>query len=79
MTDTRFIIYSQVAKIEEKFTRMYDKGKGPEAMFVEASRGWFVHLEGSRESLFLGTERPPFEVGDCIKISIEKVVNNGRQ
>jgi hypothetical protein len=42
-------------------------------MFELPNNGWFIHLEGSRESLFLGAEKPPFEVGDLIKISIEKV------
>lgn len=45
----------------------------------EANGGWYVWLDGSRESIFLGEERPQLEVGDPIKISIEKVVEHGRQ
>jgi len=34
--------------------------------------GWFVHFEGSRESLNFGLERPVWEVGDVIEISFHK-------
>lgn len=34
--------------------------------------GWWVHLEGSWESLYIGPEVPPFREGDRIKLSIER-------
>ena len=35
--------------------------------------GWFVRLEGSYESLFLGMEEPELKAGDRIKVTLEKV------
>lgn len=34
--------------------------------------GWFIHFGGSHEKLFVGYERPCFEVNDPIQITIEK-------
>lgn len=36
---------------------------------------WYAHFQGSWESLALGTEKP-FEVGDMVKITFEKVEND---
>lgn len=37
--------------------------------------GWFVHFDGSRESLNFGIERPPWDIDDVIHITFEKVSN----
>lgn len=37
---------------------------------------WFVHFEGSRESLNFGTDHPGFAKGDKVKITFE---NQGKQ
>jgi len=34
--------------------------------------GWYVHFEGSRESLNFGIDRPAWDVGDVIEISFHK-------
>jgi hypothetical protein len=34
--------------------------------------GWFVHFEGSWESINFGIEHPQFEVGDHIKITFDR-------
>ncbi len=35
---------------------------------------WYVHFDGSRESISLGSDKPPsWKVGDKIKITLEKV------
>lgn len=33
---------------------------------------WFVHFEGSRESLNLGSEKPAWNVGDTVKITFKR-------
>jgi len=38
--------------------------------------GWFVHFEGSHESLYFGEEKPEAQVGDTATIRISF---NGRQ
>lgn len=35
--------------------------------------GWFVHLEGSWESLFLGEDEPNLVVGDTIEVRIRRI------
>lgn len=34
--------------------------------------GWFIHLEGSWESICLGMEEPDFIPGDPVKITLER-------
>lgn len=36
---------------------------------------WFVHFDGSWESLSVGSEEPPWSVGDRILITFERVRN----
>jgi hypothetical protein len=54
--ETRFIIYTEVNKVEK------------------IGDLWYANFLGSWESLALG-EAKPFEVGDQVKISIEKVID----
>jgi len=71
----KFVIYAQVDKIEEKFISIYQSGSGhgPDAKFETASQGWFVHLKGSHEAIFLGADKPPIAGGDTVKITIERI------
>lgn len=39
----------------------------------QIAEDWHVHFEGSRESLNFGKEKPPYEVGEEIRITFEKV------
>ena len=70
---THYIFYSRVLKVEEHFVKLYRSGKGDEAIFEDASAGWYIHLRGSRESLFIGNEKPEIVAGDLVKIIIHKV------
>lgn len=38
----------------------------------ELAGGWWVQFDGSWESLYFGDEKPPFHVGNIIKITFEK-------
>ena len=42
-------------------------------LFEVKDQGWFVLFDGSHESLFLGAEKPPLAISDCVRITIEKV------
>lgn len=37
------------------------------------SIGWFVSMEGSRESLFVGTDRPDLEAGHTLEVTLRRV------
>lgn len=66
-------IRTKVQDLEEK-TRVVRADKNTvtgEVTFTSESIGWFVHFEGSRESLFVGIERPTdLDVGTEVFITI---------
>lgn len=66
-------VYSKVVSIKERFMNQHVSGFGDNAIFNIISLGWYVHFEGSYESLNFGNERPPFKEGDTIRISFEKL------
>lgn len=75
----RIVIYSQVGKVEERFVQLYRSGVGADAVFEKASQGWFLHLRGSYEALYVGTTEPvDLKVNDLVKITIERVDPNER-
>lgn len=41
----------------------------------QEKRGWFVHFEGSWESLYLGDQEPDFKQNDVVHITIERIPN----
>jgi hypothetical protein len=69
----RYIIYTSVAKIEERFQNVHVGGTGKDALFADISKGWFALFRGSWESLYLGRERPNLLVGDVVRITFERI------
>jgi hypothetical protein len=39
----------------------------------QLNRGWFIQLQGSKESLLIGTERPSGDVGCKVRVTLEWV------
>lgn len=72
MDTTRYIVFTKVVKVEEKFEKTHVSGFGADTKFIERSKGWFIYLRGSYEALYLGTTKPDFVHGDEIKITFEK-------
>src|SRR6266446_6325524 len=54
------VIFASVAKVFERKDKINWK---PDHSYEEISLGWYVHFEGSTESICLGDEQPPFKVG----------------
>ncbi len=71
MTINKIKFGAKLKRIEERFRDKWLRGHGEEAKFEKISTGWFIHLEGSWESLFVGYEKPDFNVGDYVIITIE--------
>jgi len=69
----RWVTHTRVLSVREEFRKTYVSGFGESAKFNERSLGWYAHLEGSYESLHLGSERPEIHAGDRVKITVEKV------
>lgn len=70
--DTSYIIRSQVLGLQEQKISQWKSGIGPDAIFKEMSNGWFLHLVGSHEAIFLGLAKPDFEAGDIVTLTIKK-------
>lgn len=62
-----------VSGVHERRKRLYVRGYGSGAEFVERSDGWFITVEGYPMSVEAGWERPSVEVGDRIRVEIHKV------
>jgi hypothetical protein len=62
---------AKLKRIEERFREKWLSGHGDTSKFEKISIGWFIHLEGSWESLFIGYEKPDLNVGDNVIITIE--------
>ena len=57
---TRYILTETVDYIFERFD------------YLDKSIGWFIRLEGSGESFYLSPTQPDLQVGDKLKITLEK-------
>lgn len=69
----KIIIQTSVIAINEKLKDKYIGGIGSDAKFERVHVGWYMHLDGSYESLFVGHERPTnIKEGDIVNITIEK-------
>lgn len=65
---------SRIAKLEERrrLVRGWKDEKG-EDHFEYESQGWFMLLEGSWESIYVGDTKPlDFEKGNFVTVTIEK-------
>ncbi len=74
----RYVIKTEVVNVEEKSrvvsAVVVDRNLPTQRIDSEReSLGWFVTVTGGA-SFRLGSKRPELEVGDKIKVSIEKVV-----
>jgi hypothetical protein len=69
----RITWYVTVKKIEERFVRRWVKGVGNEAVFSKDSEGWYVVFAEWAAAAHVGKDKPDFEPGDCVKMTMEKV------
>lgn len=56
----RLIIFAKIEHCREEFGKGY-------------SKGWYMHLEGSHEAIYVGETDNGWKVGDEIRITFEKV------
>jgi hypothetical protein len=68
-----YTFHSKITDVFEHKALVYMRGVGKDAEFENVSRGWYIHLEGSRESLHLGHMQPTLKRGDIVKVTIEQV------
>ena len=69
----RYCFEATVLTVKEHFRDRWKSGIGHDYITESISLGWFIHFEGSFESLHIGTEEPALKKGDRIKITLEKI------
>lgn len=68
----RYVTESRVAKIEERTVRVFKKGSGDQAEYVDQSAGWWVTTEGpSPQTWCVGDLKPLYKVGDRAVLAME--------
>lgn len=60
-----------ITNIFERKVQKHLGGAGPEARFHTGSIGWYIQIDGM-VSIFVGADKPDFEVDDAIVLSIRK-------
>lgn len=71
--------YTEVEKVEQKTERRYHPGTWTEAKgaaqvaYDNISLGYYLHLRGSHEALFVGMEEPEFKTGDKVSVLVQRV------
>lgn len=68
-----YVAYTTILSIEEVFHTIRSEKIGDEVVSQRESLGWFVHFDGSRESIGFGKTQPELAKGDKIKISFERL------
>lgn len=66
-----FIFQTRVKKLERMILSSSKMAFGEIEQIAKV--GWFVHLEGSHESIYLGEDEPNLVVGDTIEVRIRRV------
>lgn len=72
---TLYTIQTKVTAVREIKEKIHTKGVGKDAEFEEVSLGWFLHLDGSRELIHVGPDKPELKAGDPIRITIEALLS----
>jgi hypothetical protein len=62
-----------IKKIEERLTRRWRGGVGPEAVFTEDSTGWYAIFESCPASIYVGSTAPGLKAGDRVRLTLERV------
>lgn len=68
---SRLAFHAIVSDVYPKTLLKHIKGTGTEAAFKKEPDGWYIQINGAF-SLFVGYEKPDFEKGDTVKLTLEK-------
>lgn len=67
-----YVIKTRVIKVEEKTRVLRARKSGDDIITDRESLGWFILIDGSREALYIGMDKPTDLVdGQSIVIRIE--------
>lgn len=68
-----YVLTTQVSRVFEHREKKHISGSGDNAMFETVSKGWYMAMEDSYEALYLGEEKPNWNPGDKVKITLERL------
>lgn len=60
-----------VTDVFERKVQKHHGGAGKDAIFSATSIGWYLQIDGAF-SVYVGMERPPYNVDDAVVLSIRK-------
>jgi len=60
-----------ITDVFERKVQKHHRGAGPAAVFSTSSVGWYIQIDGAF-SIFVGEERPDFQIDDPVILSIRK-------
>lgn len=66
------VLYSRVVAVTQEKKKRWVSGHGNETVFDEVDMGYYLHLEGLHEKLFMGFDKPAYGPGDHMKITFER-------
>jgi len=76
MEPVKVTLKTKIEKIEEKFHQFnWRHDEQGQTTYDRLSLGWYIQFEGSSESLHLFDTKPPWQVGDDVTITFERVNN----
>lgn len=68
---------SKVTNIFQRKLSKYASGFGADTQFTTSYAGWYITI-GGEITLYVGTEKPEFEIGDSIRFTLEKATANAQ-
>lgn len=68
----KYTFNSTVVHKEEETRVIRGYKQGDEVIFDEEKLGWFIRFDGSQEKMYFGKDEPTLNLGDTVKITIEK-------
>lgn len=67
----QIVFRARVVSVVEKKRKVWARGTGEDAIFAEHSMGWFINLEGSFESIYVGSDMPQARPGDMATVTMK--------
>jgi hypothetical protein len=68
---------SKITNLFQRKLKKYGGGVGADAQFTTDNAGWYITI-GGEITLYVGEDRPEFEIGDSIRLTIEKATANAQ-
>lgn len=72
-TKMKYVFNSMVVYKKEETKVVRATKQGDEVIIEEEKLGWFLRFSGSQEKMYFGDNEPTLNLGDAVKITVERV------